>query len=125
MPRLNREESQARTRSLLIEAARREIVKKGFALASVRDIADAAGFSQGAFYSNFPDKEAILLGLAMPRTTKLNTLSAEIADDFKFAVDVNPSLKKALNDKMETGLKAARDTARAKLALTSGEEDDV
>ena len=63
MPRLNREESQARTRNLLIEAARNEIVKKGFALASVRDIADAAGFSQGAFYSNFPDKEAILLEL--------------------------------------------------------------
>ena len=38
-------------------------MKKGFAQASVRDIADAAGFSQGAFYSNFPDKEAILLEL--------------------------------------------------------------
>jgi AcrR family transcriptional regulator len=63
VPRLNREESQARTKSLLIEAARDEIVKNGFALASVRDIADAAGFSQGAFYSNFPDKEAILLEL--------------------------------------------------------------
>jgi AcrR family transcriptional regulator len=63
LARLNREESQARTKSLLIEAARDEIVKKGFALASVRDIADAAGFSQGAFYSNFPDKEAILLEL--------------------------------------------------------------
>ena len=63
MPRLNREESQARTRNLLIEAARHEIVKNGFAQASVRDIADAAGFSQGAFYSNFPDKEAILLEL--------------------------------------------------------------
>jgi AcrR family transcriptional regulator len=63
LPRLNREESQARTRNLLIEAARGEIIKKGFAQASVRDIADAAGFSQGAFYSNFPDKEAILLEL--------------------------------------------------------------
>jgi len=63
VPRLNREESQARTRNLLIEAARHEIVKNGFAQASVRDIADAAGFSQGAFYSNFPDKEAILLEL--------------------------------------------------------------
>jgi AcrR family transcriptional regulator len=60
---LSREESQARTRNLLIEAARNEIVEKGFALASVRDIADAAGFSQGAFYSNFADKEAILLEL--------------------------------------------------------------
>src|SRR5947209_15762467 len=63
MPRLNREESQARTRERLIAAARAEIIKKGFAQASVRDIADAAGFSQGAFYSNFPDKEAILLEL--------------------------------------------------------------
>jgi AcrR family transcriptional regulator len=62
-PKLNREESQARTRSLLIEAARREIVKKGFATASIRDIAEAAGFSLGAIYSNFPDKEAILLEL--------------------------------------------------------------
>ena len=61
MARLSREESQARTRNLLIEAARDEIVKKGFAQASVRDIADAAGFSLGAFYSNFPEKEAILL----------------------------------------------------------------
>jgi AcrR family transcriptional regulator len=63
VPRLKREESQARTRSLLIEAARREIVRKGFATASIRDIAEAAGFSLGAIYSNFPDKEAILLEL--------------------------------------------------------------
>jgi len=70
VPRLNREESQARTRNLLIEAARNEIVKKGFALASVRDIADAAGFSQGAFYSNFPDKEAILLELVQRHQTE-------------------------------------------------------
>lgn len=70
------------------------------------------------------DRDAIMLGLAMPRTTRLTTLSSEIADDFKFAIEVNASLKKALNDKMETGLKAARDTARAKLALTSGSTED-
>ncbi len=63
MPKLNSEENGARTRSLLIEAARREIVKKGFATASIRDIAETAGFSLGAIYSNFPDKEAILLEL--------------------------------------------------------------
>lgn len=70
------------------------------------------------------DRDMILLGLAMPRTTRLTTLSAEIADDFKFAIELNPGLKKALNERMDTGLKAARDTARAKLALTSGQEDD-
>jgi AcrR family transcriptional regulator len=70
VPRLNREESQARTRSLLIQAARREIVKKGFAAASIRDIAEAAGFSLGAIYSNFPDKEAILLELIQQHQTE-------------------------------------------------------
>ena len=64
MVRLTREESQARTRSLLIEAARALISEKGFATATVRDIAEAAGFSQGAFYSNFPDKDSVLLELA-------------------------------------------------------------
>jgi AcrR family transcriptional regulator len=57
----------------LIEAARDEIVKNGFAQASVRDIADAAGFSQGAFYSNFPDKEAILLELVQRHQTEERT----------------------------------------------------
>ncbi len=71
------------------------------------------------------DKDSILQGLAMPRTTRLTTLSAEIADDFKFAIEQNDSLKKALNERMETGLKAARDTARAKLALTSGSDDEA
>jgi len=70
------------------------------------------------------DKDMILLGLAMPRTTRLTTLSEEIADDFKFAIGQNSSLKRALSERLETGLKAARDTARAKLALTSGEEDE-
>jgi AcrR family transcriptional regulator len=70
VPRLSREESQARTRNLLIEAAREVIVKKGFALASVRDIADAAGFSLGAFYSNFPEKQAILLELVQRHQTE-------------------------------------------------------
>jgi AcrR family transcriptional regulator len=68
--RLNREESQARTRDLLVQAARDEIVRKGFAQATVRDIAEAAGFSQGAFYSNFPSKEAILLEVVRRHQTE-------------------------------------------------------
>src|SRR5258708_23828354 len=57
LPRLNREESQARTRNLLIEAARDEIRKKGFAQDSERDIADAAGGSDRAVDSNFKEQE--------------------------------------------------------------------
>jgi len=61
--RLSREESQAQTRERLLAAARVEVIRNGFAGASVRDISEAAGYSQGAFYSNFPDKEAIMLEL--------------------------------------------------------------
>lgn len=61
--RLSREESQARTRQRLLEAARELVSRRGFADTSTRDIAEGAGYSQGAFYSNFASKEAILLAL--------------------------------------------------------------
>jgi AcrR family transcriptional regulator len=60
--RLTREESQSRTRKRLLESAAHEVARKG-AGASVRDIAEAAGYSQGALYSNFESKELLLLEL--------------------------------------------------------------
>jgi AcrR family transcriptional regulator len=61
--RLTRDEAQARTREDLLNAARVLIAEKGLSGASVRDIAEAAGYTQGAFYSNFSRKEDILLEL--------------------------------------------------------------
>ncbi|EHP40938.1 TetR family transcriptional regulator [Cupriavidus basilensis OR16] len=61
--RLSREQSQAQTRERLLEAARSLFVQRGFGGTSIRDIAEEAGYSQGAFYSNFLDKEALLLDL--------------------------------------------------------------
>ncbi len=60
-PRLNRAESQAQTRKLILDSARQEIVRCGVDAASIRNICEAAGFSQGAFYSNFASKEDLLL----------------------------------------------------------------
>lgn len=68
--RLSREESQARTRELLLEAARQAFARHGFGGASVGDIAEAAGFSKGAFYSNFKSKEAVLLELLRRHKTQ-------------------------------------------------------
>lgn len=62
-PRLSREQSQARTRERLIETARQLFVANGYGGTSLRDIAEQAGYSQGAFYSNFAGKEAVLLEL--------------------------------------------------------------
>lgn len=62
-PRLSREQSQFQTRQLLLDAARTTITENGIASATVRGISEAAGFSQGAFYSNFANKEALLIEL--------------------------------------------------------------
>ena len=63
--RLSREESQAQTRMRLIETARQLFVEHGYGGTSIRDIADGAGYSQGAFYSNFASKEDVLLELSL------------------------------------------------------------
>ena len=50
------------TRERLLESAAHEITRHG-AGASVRDIAEAAGYSQGAVYANFESKELMFLEL--------------------------------------------------------------
>jgi AcrR family transcriptional regulator len=61
--RLTRRESQQLTRVKLIESAERVFVRTGFDAASVEQIAEEAGFSRGAFYSNFESKDEIFLEL--------------------------------------------------------------
>src|SRR5262245_36776477 len=56
MARLSRAESQARTRELLIETARRLFVSDGFLGTSLEKVAAEAGYSKGAVYSNFEGK---------------------------------------------------------------------
>ena len=63
MARLTREESRERTRERLLEAARVEIARNGYDGTSVADIAEAAGYSKGAIFSNFESKEALVLEL--------------------------------------------------------------
>ena len=61
--RRSRAQMQEETRSRLIEAANDIIAEGGVAAASIRGVCERAGFSQGAFYSNFADKEELLLAL--------------------------------------------------------------
>lgn len=61
--RLSREENRQRTRELLRKSAAACFARNGFEGTSVDQISEGAGFSRGAFYSNFADKEAIFLEL--------------------------------------------------------------
>jgi AcrR family transcriptional regulator len=59
MGRLTRAQSQERTRQLLVEAATRLFWERGFTATPLEVIAEEAGFSRGAVYSNFASKTEI------------------------------------------------------------------
>lgn len=61
MARLTRAESQARTRTKLCETAQRLFLRDGYHATSLEKVADAAGFSKGAVYSNFGSKDELCL----------------------------------------------------------------
>jgi AcrR family transcriptional regulator len=65
--RLTRAESQAQTRTALLEAGATVFVERGFAGSSVEAIAARAGFTRGAFYSNFASKEELFAELLQER----------------------------------------------------------
>ena len=68
--RLTRQESKEVTRMRLVEAAERLFLRKGFEDASVDEISETAGYSRGAFYSNFKDKEQVFLAVIDRRRPK-------------------------------------------------------
>lgn len=55
--------AQRDTRQLLLEAALETFASKGYEGTTVDALAAAAGFTKGAYYVHFPDKEAVLLAL--------------------------------------------------------------
>jgi AcrR family transcriptional regulator len=61
--RLTRQESQARTRALLLEVATTEFLAHGYTGTSLEKIAELAGFSKGAVYGNFAGKEELCLAV--------------------------------------------------------------
>ncbi len=61
--RLSREESQRQTRVRLIEVGRQHFLSYGLGGAVAEKIAEEAGFSRGALYSNFTDKEDLFVAV--------------------------------------------------------------
>lgn len=64
VPRFNRrDEQRAQTRNDLLDAAARVFAERGYHAASVDLVAEAAGYTKGAVYSNFDSKEELFLEL--------------------------------------------------------------
>jgi AcrR family transcriptional regulator len=65
--RLSREEKKAMTRTKLLDAAAIVFARKGFNGASLDDVADEAGLTKGAVYSNFGSKDDLIQTLLEQR----------------------------------------------------------
>lgn len=61
--RLTRDERKAQTRGDLLAAARRVFRREGFHGATLDAIAAEAGYTKGAVYSNFADKDGLFLAV--------------------------------------------------------------
>jgi AcrR family transcriptional regulator len=61
--RATRSERQAETRARLLDAAVEVCAERGLRQASLEEIADRAGYSTGAIYSNFAGKDDLLLAV--------------------------------------------------------------
>lgn len=75
--RLTREEKKARTRAQLIDAAAKVFARRGFAAASLDEVAEEAGLTKGAVYSNFASKEELFQAVIDDR---LNEPMLQLAD---------------------------------------------
>lgn len=67
MSRLSRSESQARTRRHLIDTASVVFARRGFRGASIEEVAEQAGYTKGAIYSNFRSKDELFLAVLETR----------------------------------------------------------
>jgi AcrR family transcriptional regulator len=62
--RWTRERRLEHTRSLLLDAAEDVFAEKGFTVATLDDIAHAAGYTKGAIYKHFATKEELFLAVS-------------------------------------------------------------
>jgi len=79
--RLTRRDSREETRKHLLDAAQSLIAKQGLSTASVANIAAAAGYTRGAFYSNFSSKDDLFLELLRRDHNETHVQLAALLDD--------------------------------------------
>jgi len=98
MPRLRRAEQVARNRDLLLAAARRVFLARGYAGASLEAIAEDAGFSSGVVYSQFGSKADMFFALLERRIEDRASQNERIAAEFAGADGLRELMRVAQED---------------------------
>jgi AcrR family transcriptional regulator len=104
MTRLTRAQRRQQTRARLLDAAGQVFARRGFHAATVDEVAEAAGYTKGAVYSNFANKDELFLAL----------LDQRLADQLQqvgalYAIESSEELRAAMRGRTERDFAAARD----------------
>lgn len=110
--------SRTSTRARLLEGALEVFAERGFGAASVEDICEAAGFTRGAFYSNFGSKDELVLALSEATTgqvlEQIEALAGRLGDEPQELLDaVLTMLDEAVPDRRRWQLISAEFTLHA------------
>ena len=90
--RLSRAEQNDRNRALLLVAARRVFLARGYYAATLEQIADEAGFSKGVVYSRFASKADMFLALLEDRIGERAAQNARAATELAGSGDFDALL---------------------------------
>jgi AcrR family transcriptional regulator len=120
---------RAQTRERLMTASRVVFAERGISGASVEEICEAAGFTRGAFYSNFADKSALVLAMIETRITKQYAAAQRAVATMKAAGERSPEelLGIALSAFEQSDSEEPRETLLAdrELLLHAGRDPDL
>ncbi len=100
--RLTRPEAQALTRRRVLDAAAEVFGERGFRAASLTDVADRAGYTIGAVYSNFASKDELFFALMRERLQMAEEgLAAAFHDDQPSAVSSTDSVEDRIERELD------------------------
>ena len=93
MSRVRTRPTRDETREKLFEAAARVFEEQGIGSASIEAIAAAAGFSRGAFYSNFKSKDELIIAMLEDHVAQTIRRNLDLLERYKNLPDFIDALK--------------------------------
>jgi AcrR family transcriptional regulator len=97
---------RANTRERLITAAMHVFAERGVNGASVEEICEAAGCTRGAFYSNFPDKSALVLAIIQ------HNIATQVVAAERAVAAIKPAADLSAEDLVSLALTAYEEAGR-------------
>jgi AcrR family transcriptional regulator len=98
MSRVRSRPTRDETRQRIFDAAGRVFERQGIAAASIEAIAEAAGFTRGAFYSNFGSKDELIIAMLAYHAERSARRNLELLARYRDPVDFVAALQAAEPD---------------------------